>query len=129
MKILFVLATLACSSPLLAMDMDNPEIKNQYPRWSSQANQVGEILEEVITFRSRTTGSIYRINMRREWPLANYIKQLKKDGILSKAEGLYNYNAQYFFLNHRAYSANIILSYEDVQLLSNQQQVIEFKFH
>lgn len=130
MKVLFVLTALICSSPsLLAMDMDNHDIQNRQVSWAAQSRAIGEIMEELLTFKSQTTGTMYELNMRYNWPLKNYIQQLKRDERLSKDEGVYNYNGQNFDIKGKPCSGDRVITYQDARELIEKQQVIVFKFH
>lgn len=107
---------------------DITEVKNRHVSCMPSPRTKGEIMKAKLTFRSLTTRKVCTLDMRYDWALKDYIRQLKMDGMLSKDEGTYNYNGQDFLINGKFHHGDSVLSYQEVCLLASEERVIAFNF-
>ncbi|MBY0281671.1 MAG: hypothetical protein K2W94_05875 [Alphaproteobacteria bacterium] len=91
--------------------------------------QTEEVKQELtLSFDSRRTGKDYKVIAQEGASLNDYIRILKRQSVIDKDEGIYNYGGQNFFIGARCYNGTQILTYLEIEELSRNAQKITFLF-
>ncbi|MBY0462518.1 MAG: hypothetical protein K2Q34_04995 [Alphaproteobacteria bacterium] len=128
----FVFIILLSSHSLHARDVEYETKSHESPTTIIKEDAQKKPQEDLpkITFQSMRTRKEYTILMKEGASLRDYIRSLKKQSLIGKDEGLYNYGDQVFFVqgNSVPFYGNEILTREKVDELNKNNRKVTFVF-